>query len=353
MKLLLLVPRALQAALISPYGNRWIDTPNFDLLAEAGTVFDSHLSARPGTPLLDATLLEALRIANVPVRLLRDTSRDALPNSPPAEGHDGTERTLAAAKKALRAIDGLLVVEFASLLPPWRIAQQFLDAVFAPPAAEEEEEEDDEDEEGEEEEEGLELLPEEEPLDPVLAPTLGPINPDDDRLFLSLQSTYAAAVGQFDAVMGELLDGLPDDVTLLVASDVGLPLGEHGHVGPGGGLFEELVHVPLIAVGPGIAPGGRVADLTSTLDLAATVAARFGVSWPGVDLLNPLPPREAIVLETNGERAIRTAAWYLRQPREGQAALYEKPHDRADVLDVSGAHFGVAEELTARLTEGR
>jgi arylsulfatase A-like enzyme len=152
--------------------------------------------------------------------------------------------------------------------------------------------------------------------------------------------------------MGELLDGLPDDVTLLVASDVGLPLGEHGHVGPGGGLFEELVHVPLIAVGPGIAPGGRVADLTSTLDLPTTIAARVGVTVPGVDLLAPLPARDAIVLEADGERAIRTATWYLRVPREGQAALYEKPHDRADVLDVSGAHFAVAEDLTQALQGG-
>ena len=73
MKLLLLVPRGLQAAMIGPYGNRWVDTPNFDLLAEAGTVFDRHFSARPGTPLLDAALLEALRNANVPVRFVRDT----------------------------------------------------------------------------------------------------------------------------------------------------------------------------------------------------------------------------------------------------------------------------------------
>ncbi|MGL4550934.1 MAG: sulfatase-like hydrolase/transferase [Gemmataceae bacterium] len=357
MKLLLLIPRGLQAALIGPYGNRWTDTPNFDLLAEAGTVFDRHLSARPGTAPLDDALLDALRAAGVRTRLLRDASRGVLPGSPDAEGHDGTERTLAAAKKALRSIDGLLAVEFASLLPPWRVAAQFLDAVFAPPPAEEEEDEGEDDEEEEEEESsdeeeaGLELLPEEEPLEPVLAPAAGPIDVNDDKLFLSIQSTYAAAIAQFDAVMGELLDGLPDDVTLLVTSDAGLPLGEHGHVGPGGGLFEELVHVPLLAVGPGVRAGARVADLTSTLDLAATVAGHFGVALPGVDLLKPSPPRESVVLEAGGERAVRTAAWYLRLPDGGAAALYEKPHDRGDLLDVSGAHFGVTEELVRRLGE--
>ncbi|NBO91542.1 MAG: hypothetical protein EBV06_04400 [Planctomycetia bacterium] len=361
MKTLLLIPRGLQPALIGPYGNRWIDTPNFDLLAEAGVVFDRQYSSRPGTPLLDSSFLDALRDAGVSTRFIRDTSRGRLAGSPTAEEYDGTERTLAVARKALRSLDGLLVVEFASLLPPWRIAQQFLDAVFTPtPAGEElieddeeldDEEKDLDDDENDNEDEGLELLPEEEILEPILSPPTGAIDVNDDRLFLGIQSTYAAAVTQFDAVMGELLDGLPDDVTLMVASDQGLPLGEHGHVGPGGGLYAELVHVPLIAVGPGLHGGARVGELTSTFDLGPTIAARFGIAWPGVDLLAPLPPRDAIIMSTESERAIRTPTWFLRLPHKGTPELYEKPHDRSEILNVSGPNFGVVEELVRRLTE--
>ena len=46
-----------------------------------------------------------------------------------------------------------------------------------------------------------------------------------------------------------------DDTAVLVSSDHGEAFYEHGAFGHHEGLFDELVHVPLIVAGPGVAPG--------------------------------------------------------------------------------------------------
>src|SRR4051794_12602494 len=127
MKLLVLVLRGLQTAMLGPYGNRWVDTPNFDILAASGAAFDWHFSAHPddahrvwrdgqhtfGPPGTD--LFAALREVGVPVRLVLDSSR-GVPDGWEAETYDGMERTLAQARKAIKSLaSGLLWIEFSSL----------------------------------------------------------------------------------------------------------------------------------------------------------------------------------------------------------------------------------------------
>ena len=372
MKVLVVVLRGLQTAYLSPYGNRWIDTPNFDLLAEAGTLFDWHFADRPGqTALHNPAWLSALEAAQVPVRILREGSHQPKPAGAPGQFFADPEKTLKAARKLVRSgFEGLVWVEFALLLPPWQIASSFLDSVFPPPdeptsaAAEPdaqatpEEVSAAEEPATDQETQGLEYLPEEELLEPILNPSPGPIDPQDDRLYLSLQSTFAAAVMQADALLAELLDGLADDVTLFVTSDEGLSLGEHGYVGLEGPLREPRVHLPLFVVGPGVAAGGRIASLSAASDLAPTIAARLGVSFPGRDLLGSDRPGsssapEAIELSTATERGVRTAAWYLRVPADGQAELYEKPADRLERLNLAQVHFAVVEELLTRFPSVR
>jgi hypothetical protein len=359
MKVLVVVLRGLQTAFLGPYGNRWIDTPNFDLLAEAGTLWDWHFADRPGHTALELPeWLAALRAANVPVCIIRDSSRGLPTAGELGDTFTDPEKTLKAARKVVRTgFSGLLWVELSVLLPPWQIATSFLETMFPPdePAPSQDHDEDDDEDkpsepESESEAEGLEYLPEEEPLEPILTPTPGTIDPQDDRLFLSLQSTYAAAVMQADAMLAELLDGLPDDVTLVVTSDEGLALGEHGHIGLEGPLHHERLQVPLFVLGPGVLPGGRIATLSASSDLPATLAARLGVTWPGRDLLGNAPDPEAIVLRTPQERGLRTASWYLRLPASGEPQLFEKPADRLERLNLANVHLAVVEELLPQLS---
>ncbi len=198
----------------------------------------------------------------------------------PEVGETYLEATVAAAEACLKDWAGrerwLFWVELATLLPPWNIPSEFLDPYFSDePLEEDDDEPRDEDADDEEDEE---------PWTPHEDPEPGPIDPEDDTLYLSLRTTYGAAVTYLDAGIGQLLETLQDlklaDQTLvLVVSDCGQALGEHGLVGPiRPWLHEEIVHLPLLVRLPGFAGAGRrVAALTQAVDLAPTLAEVFGL----------------------------------------------------------------------------
>src|SRR5262249_28968662 len=95
---------------------------------------------------------------------------------------------------------------------------------------------------------------------------------------LELHNTYAAVVTWFDAQLGVLLNGLRaagalDEMLLCVTASAGLPLGEHGVIGPARAwLHEEFVHVPLVLrFSQRQLAGLRVSALTQPANLAGTI----------------------------------------------------------------------------------
>src|SRR5262249_1115973 len=102
---------------------------------------------------------------------------------------------------------------------------------------------------------------EEEPLTPWFDPSPGFLDREDDTDFLRLQSSYAAAISFVDAAIDSLLSelaglGLADDCLVVLTSDHGQALGEHGLIGPHRPwLHDELVHVPLLLRLPGSLAG--------------------------------------------------------------------------------------------------
>lgn len=368
MKLLVIVVRGLQAAAGGPFGNRWIETYTQDALAAQGVVFDTHLAvhpdpetarrvwrsgchAFPGMPAADPApdLLATLRDRAVHTRLILDESRPT-----PAGwdvGWDEVRReadSAAALVAAHETLDDLtetpswlLWLELSALLPPWDLPAEIVEPYLAPQPA-------DEDEDEEEEEEGLDYLAEEEQLEPLFAPPPGPIDPADDRLYLRIAKTYGAAVAYVDAMIGEILDGLADDIHVLLTADAGQALGEHGLVGSElGSLHQEIVHVPLLLVGPDCRPGTHLAALTASIDLAPTIAALAGTTLEqahGRSLLPLLvdeePPwRDHVCLGSSGPDGavlgLRSADWLYLQPDSAAGArLYVKPEDRWEVSDV-------------------
>jgi arylsulfatase A-like enzyme len=409
MKILLILARGLQAGALGPYGNPWIDTATLNRLAAEGIVFDQHFASRadaagacqvwrsgryafPGTPTAPAPadLLEQLARQGIRTTLLLDASRDF-----PAElasGWDevqrvtpvGAEETpleamLAAARSRLQALAGqdswLLWVDLATLIAPWEVAGDFVDAYFQEPPEEEKEEEEEEEEAEEEDLEEEEELEEEEPLTPIQEHPPGPLDPDDDTLYLSLQTSYAAAVSYLDAGIGDLLDELArqdpaGEVLVLVTSDAGQALGEHGLVGPvRPWLHDEIVHIPLLLRLPGSAQAGRrVPALTQDVDLAPTLAALFGLAVPGThghDLgpllrgeVEELRPYACSGLQVDAgiEWALRSPEWALLLPVQPHAddsgrtpQLYVRPDDRWEVNEVRQHHLEGAESLERTL----
>ncbi len=383
MKLLVITVRGLQARALGAYGNRWIETSCLNALAAAGVVFDQHFAIDPepgaarrvwrsgrhlSSPGVD--LLTLLHHQNLPTRLIVDHSRGMFPEF--EAGWDQVDRvadTPAAAElahKALRASEPswLIWLDLAALIPPWNVPQAILNAYFSPQEDSENEdefaEEDDHDEENEEDN-AEDLIPQAPPLEPLLEPPVGPIDPDDDTLYLRLQETYAAAVSYVDGLLGDLLDGLADDVHLILTSDHGLALGEHAQVCvTPTSLHQEIVQIPLLIYGPGCRAGRRVEALTGSIDLAPTIAQWAGTSLKAAQGLSLVPllaggssqGRDYLGLSCSTaaglELGLRTADWSLRlvpTASTTQPFLFTQPDDASEVNNLAQIHFATAEAL--------
>jgi arylsulfatase A-like enzyme len=99
-----------------------------------------------------------------------------------------------------------------------------------------------------------------------------------------LAGLYAADVARMDAALAQLLAGLDAaglaaNAWVIVVADHGELLGEWDMYMHGRTLFEPLLHVPLLARGPGARPGA-VATPVSLLDLAPTLLELAGLAAP-------------------------------------------------------------------------
>ena len=405
MKAIVVIARGLQMGALGFYGNQWIDTPALDSLAAEGVVFDQHFADNPDPAGARRTwrsgryqfppdnraanigmrpdLIAVLRQQGIHTCLIVDNS-----HSFPTEftdGWDAIERVStdeeelpldavleavgAALERLERRDNWLLWIDLATLLPPWSVPAEFHEAYFSE-EADEDEEELDAAEEDEETENSESLIP----LSEV--PT-GPIDREDDRLYLSLQTSYAAAVSYVDVGIGQLLQALDgmedgDDILLLVTTDAGQNLGEHGIVGTcRPWLHDELIHLPLLLRLPERAEAGRrIAALTQAVDLAATLADWFQAPLANIHGRSLLPlargevesirPFACAGLQVGDaiEYALRTPEWAFllpHQPSAGDAErppqLYVKPDDRWEVNNVLQHHLELAEQLERTLRD--
>jgi arylsulfatase A-like enzyme len=142
---------------------------------------------------------------------------------------------------------------------------------------------------------------------------------------------YRGEVHYADAQVGRLVErlrllGLLDETAVILTSDHGEGLGDHGRLQHGTNLFEELVRVPLILRGPGIPAGRRLEGGAQLEDLAPTILAWIGTdSLDGIDGKNLLPwlrgevegsPREAVLGQRRPEKNRRDQFFALRWPQK-------------------------------------
>ena len=109
---------------------------------------------------------------------------------------------------------------------------------------------------------------------------------------------YDAEVAWADAVVGKLLEGLRasgryDGALIVLLSDHGEGLGDHGEREHGLLLYREALHVPLFVRLPGAARAGeRVAGNVGLVDVAPTILAAIGAP--------PLEPADGAPLVAGG-----------------------------------------------------
>jgi arylsulfatase A-like enzyme len=114
-----------------------------------------------------------------------------------------------------------------------------------------------------------------------------------------------ARLAAFLAVLSEL--GVRARTTVLVTADHGEELLDHGEWGHGPSLYDEVLRVPLVMAGPGVAPVGRVARPVQMYDVMPTVLDLAGVApahpLAGESLL-PLVARAGVPAASDDGRTI-------------------------------------------------
>jgi arylsulfatase A-like enzyme len=141
-----------------------------------------------------------------------------------------------------------------------------------------------------------------------------------------LVSLHDGGIAELDQQIGNLLDRLReqdlfDRVAILVTSDHGEELLDHGKVGHGGTLFDEVMQIPMMIRLPGGKGARRAEESARLLDVYPTLLRVAGIELPsgleGRDLLGTSTTTPEIVSETRHKRtyraSLRTGDWkYIR-----------------------------------------
>jgi arylsulfatase A-like enzyme len=210
----------------------------------------------------------------------------------------------------------------------------------------------------------------------------GSLSPEEVNKYIDL---YDAQIRYVDEMVGSLLHTLkPNDMSdntfVVITADHGQQLMEHGYCSHGGfHLYDEVVHVPLIIIGPGL-PGQVISQQVSLLDLAPTILDMLGIEKPEAFLGNSLlplitgnkvqpgdlpaisetdstvdpahlPPWEAITQLDTHKRVIslRTGKWKYIYNEGRQDELYHLENDPKETQNMIDAQPDIATELRAKI----
>ncbi len=177
-----------------------------------------------------------------------------------------------------------------------------------------------------------------------------------------IRDLYDGNLLKADAAVGRLLDALEsrkdwNRTVVVVTSDHGESLGEHGRIGHNDQVFEPMIRVPLILrLPPGSESAFRKEALERTgslADLAPTLAALAGQAFPGPmigrDLFDPTESGErAHVIRTTeeaGTLGVRTAHWKLVIDDPSSIHLFDLEHDPGESSDCIVEHPVIAAGL--------
>ncbi len=157
-------------------------------------------------------------------------------------------------------------------------------------------------------------------------------------------------VGRFDDRLASL--GIRDRALLVVTSDHGEGLGEHGESLHGFFVYQTTLRVPLLVRGPGIARGARLKSTVRLVDVFPTVLELAGLPLPsgpalsgrslagalrgGPEAAEPVTYAETLVpllhFGWSDLRVLREGRWkYIQAPRPELYDLETDPDERHDL----------------------
>jgi len=100
---------------------------------------------------------------------------------------------------------------------------------------------------------------------------------------------YYSAIRYVDSEIKKLMDslenmGIIDNTLIVITSDHGESLIEHEIYFSHHGLYDEVIHVPLIFKGPGIPEGVEINSLVQHVDITPTILDILGIKYSGFDM---------------------------------------------------------------------
>ena len=192
-----------------------------------------------------------------------------------------------------------------------------------------------------------------------------------EQTFREMKAAYYGMVSQLDWKLGEVLDclerrGLAERTIVVLTSDHGEFLGDHGIPAKAPFLLDCMLHVPCMIAVPG-GKGCTVDDLVEEVDFFPTLADLCGLHVPewvqgrsqaakitggGV----PPPLRESVYAEMVDKKCIRTVRWkYIHYPGKQRGELYdlaEDPHELRNLhADRPEVVAGLRAKFYAKLDE--
>ena len=190
-------------------------------------------------------------------------------------------------------------------------------------------------------------------LDKIVAGQLQITARDRERVIALYDSDISYNDQQFGALLKVLKDsGHSDDTMIVFTADHGEEFWDHGRVGHGQSLRQELVHVPTWIYYPPLFPAGKVVEEgTELVDLLPTLADAVGVKAPeaaqGESLIALAQgvgagyPRPAIASQYELAHTMRLGKYKLWVGGSGQVKLYDGADDPGEQKEL-GAEQPVA-----------
>ena len=136
------------------------------------------------------------------------------------------------------------------------------------------------------------LIPLKEPLEEIESTTLSDM--------------YDAEVAYQDHLLGELINSLNtryhrENTMVIFLADHGEMLGEHGYMGHGFGVHEELIRVPLFMRLPDLKSGKRVPNRVSITQLFYTILDYFGFETVAMPYAEEIDVRQQSLLKAKNK----------------------------------------------------
>ena len=176
---------------------------------------------------------------------------------------------------------------------------------------------------------------------------------------------YDGEIRFVDSLIGEVMEtletlGLADETVVVITSDHGEQLGQHGMYGHAG-LHESVTYIPLIMWGPSVLPQGKVVEgYVQQADLAPTILSLLGLpedKMPKFDGENLLPvvegereARREAFIEDHEYRAVLSGEWkYILDFFSLRGELYNIREDPMEVLNLVEEKKDLAESMRDKL----